>query len=123
MSTFIGSNFGDIITPDEVSSTVTVTGDPKKPSAAADFIFGGGDDVIAGGGGNDIVFMGGGNDRFIWNPGDGSDIVDGGSGFDTLQFNGNDSNEIVTLSARAGVASARESLNLGRPVIGRVLSR
>ena len=105
MSIFIGTNNGDVITPDQVSGGVTVIGSPKKPSAAADVIFAGnGDDIVAGGGGSDLAFLGAGNDRYLWNSGDGSDVVDGGAGIDTLQFNGANSAENVTLSTALGLA-------------------
>jgi len=105
VSIFIGTNNGDVITPDQVSGGVTVIGNPKKPSAAADIIIAGnGDDIVAGGGGSDIAALGAGNDRYIWNSGDGSDVVDGGSGTDTLQFTGANSAENITLSASHGVA-------------------
>ncbi|HSD41951.1 MAG TPA: hypothetical protein VLD36_08785 [Burkholderiales bacterium] len=100
MSLFIGSNAGETITPGFVSPSVAVVGAPNRPSAAVDFIFGGGgDDVVAGGGGNDFAFLGAGNDQFIWNPGDGSDFVDGGKGFDTMVFNGSGANEKIDISA------------------------
>jgi hypothetical protein len=38
MSTFIGSNGDDTITPDLVSADVSVTGSPSKPSTANDRI-------------------------------------------------------------------------------------
>jgi hypothetical protein len=40
-----------------------------------------------------------GNDTFRWDPGDGSDIVDGGPNFDTLDFRGNNTPEVMSLTA------------------------
>jgi Ca2+-binding RTX toxin-like protein len=107
MSLFIGTDANETITPDLVSASVTVLGEPKKPSAAADLISaGGGDDVVAGGGGNDIAFLGAGDDTFIWQPGDGSDTVDGGTGNDRLVFQGSSADESLAVSAgRFGLAS------------------
>lgn len=114
MSIFLGSNKGETITPDSVSSSVTVVGQPKKPSAAADIIFaGGGDDIVAGGGGNDIVSLGSGNDTFIWNGGDGNDIVSGDGGYDTLQFNGAALDEEIEIGSLLGATTIKGSVNIG----------
>jgi Ca2+-binding RTX toxin-like protein len=114
MSIFLGSNKGETITPDSVSSSVVVVGQPKKPSAAADIIFaGGGDDIVAGGGGNDIVSLGSGNDTFIWNGGDGNDIVTGDGGYDTLKFNGADLDEDVEIGSLLGAATIKGSVSIG----------
>jgi Ca2+-binding RTX toxin-like protein len=100
VSIFLGSSTGEIITPEFVSPTVKVIGNPATPSAAADLIIAGrGDDSVAGGGGNDIAILGAGDDTFIWNPGDGSDVVKGGRGFDTMLFNGANGVETVDISA------------------------
>lgn len=101
MSIFVGTEQGDVITPDTVSPGVFVLGQPKKPSAAADVILaGGGNDIVAGGRGDDVAVLGAGDDRFIWNPGDGNDVVDGGAGYDTLEFNGGANvNENVSITA------------------------
>src|SRR5688572_12607190 len=101
MSIFVGTEQGDVITPDMVSPGVFVLGQPKKPSAAADVILaGGGNDIVAGGRGDDVAVLGAGDDRFIWNPGDGNDVVDGGAGYDTLEFNGGANvNENVSITA------------------------
>ena len=113
MSLFIGSNAGETIEPGSVSSTVTVIGNPKTPSAAIDLIFaGGGNDRVAGGGGNDIAFLGGGDDLFTWNSGDGSDVVDGGSGVDTLAFNGDSAAETIRLTTGI-LGTIRVSDNVG----------
>ena len=113
MSLFIGSNAGETIEPGSVSSTVTVIGNPKTPSAAIDLIFAGsGNDRVAGGGGNDIAFLGGGDDLFTWNSGDGSDVVDGGSGIDTLAFNGGSAAETIKLSTGV-LGTIRVSDNVG----------
>jgi Ca2+-binding RTX toxin-like protein len=66
MSTFIGTDLNETITPATVSPTVTVFGIPTVPSGAVDLIVsGGGDDTVAGGPGNDTAFLGAGNDTFI----------------------------------------------------------
>jgi len=104
MSIFIGSSAGEIITPDFVSGSVLVVGNPKHPSGAADLIIAGaGADVVAGGGGDDLAFLGAGDDLFIWNPGDGSDFVGGGRGNDTLAFNGSSAAERIDVSADGGL--------------------
>ena len=105
MSIFLGSSTAEIITPEFVSPTVRVIGNPATPSAAADLIIAGrGDDSVAGGGGNDIAILGAGDDTFTWNPGDGSDVVKGGRGFDTMLFNGANGVETVDISADDGRA-------------------
>jgi Ca2+-binding RTX toxin-like protein len=100
MSTFIGTDQNETITPTTVSPTVTVFGTPSTPSPVADVIVsGGGNDTVAGGGGDDTAFLGTGDDIFIWNPGDGSDVVEGQEGLDTLEFNGSAANETIDISA------------------------
>jgi Ca2+-binding RTX toxin-like protein len=113
VSIFVGSNSGDVIEPGNVSSNVTVIGNPNTPSAAVDLILGGnGDDRVAAGGGSDIVFLGGGNDLFTWNSGDGNDIVDGGSGTDALAFNGAAAAETIRLSSGV-LGTTRVTDNVG----------
>ena len=100
MSIFVGSEQGDVITPETVSPGVFVLGQPKKPSAAVDLILaGGGNDIVAAGKGDDVAILGAGDDQFIWNPGDGSDVVYGGAGRDELTFNGAGVNENVSIGA------------------------
>jgi Ca2+-binding RTX toxin-like protein len=113
MSIFLGSNAGETITPETVSSSVKVIGGVKKPSAAADIIFaGGGNDVVAGGGGTDIVSLGSGDDTFIWNGGDGGDVITGDGGFDTLKFNGADLNEQIEISSLLGAVALKGTVDL-----------
>jgi Ca2+-binding RTX toxin-like protein len=103
VSTFNGSNAGELITPGFVSPTVTVTGTPNTPSAAADVIdAGGGNDRVEGGGGNDLVDLGEGDDVFAWNPGDGNDTINGGAGLDSLLFYGSGDAETIGIAAAAG---------------------
>src|SRR5215470_5112804 len=121
MSIFIGSNAGETITPDFVSSTVVAIGSPKKPSAASDLIFaGGGNDIVAGGGGDDLAFLGAGDDSFIWRPGDGSDIVDGDGGNDKLAFGGAAVGESIAVGA-GGLGLARVARDVGNATV--ILSR
>jgi Ca2+-binding RTX toxin-like protein len=113
MSIFLGSNAGETITPDTVSPSVGVIGNPKKPSASADIIFaGGGNDTVAGGAGTDLAFLGTGDDTFIWNAGDGNDVVVGDSGFDTLKFNGANLNEDIEISSLLGAVAVKGSVEI-----------
>lgn len=108
MPTFTGTIDSEIITPDEVSPSVVISG-ASRPGNLADTIFGGGgDDTIAGGGGddsiaggmgNDLVSMGAGDDLFHWGPGDGNDTITGGKGEDTLDFSGANIAEVINLTA------------------------
>jgi Ca2+-binding RTX toxin-like protein len=89
MPSYIGTDADEIITPNDVSATVTADPLGTKPDAGIDVIHAGnGDDTVAAGAGNDDVSLGGGNDRFIWSIGDGSDKVNGGDGTDSLELNG-----------------------------------
>src|SRR5439155_20767862 len=65
-------------------------------------IGGDGNDFIDGNAGADTAFLGNGKDTFTWDPGDGSDIVHGQGGQDAMVFNGNDANETIDMSNRAG---------------------
>jgi Ca2+-binding RTX toxin-like protein len=114
VSTFIGTNADEIITPAQVSATVKVIGSPGTPSDADDIIFaGGGNDIVAGGRGADQAFLGSGNDTFVWNPGDGSDLVEGQGGFDTLQFNGANVGENINIAANGSrVLMTRDVANI-----------
>jgi len=84
--------------------------DAFKGGSAADTRIGGaGIDRGTGGLGDHTVSLGDDADEFTWNVGDGNDHVDAGAGTDTLLFNGNDSRDIVIVSAapsgRASVGS------------------
>ena len=63
------------------------------------FLGGPGNDSVDGNRGADTAELAQGNDSFRWDPGDGSDVVEGGPNFDTLDFNGNNTPEIMSLSA------------------------
>ena len=101
MPTFTGTNADEIITPSQVSNTVTRDPAGSFPSAVFDVInAGGGNDVVSGGAGNDSVTLGFGNDRYIWNLGDEHDVVDGGDGTDTAVVTGNQNGQTIEVYAQ-----------------------
>ena len=63
------------------------------------FLGGTGNDNVDGNRGVDTAQLDEGNDTFRWDPGDGSDVVEGGPNFDTLDFRGNNTPEIMSLTA------------------------
>ncbi|MGL4311259.1 MAG: calcium-binding protein [Paracoccaceae bacterium] len=91
MATFTGSYYtNDTITPDFVSSGVSVSPFFTYPGAAADIIYGnGGNDTMDGAGGDDSIEGGQGADTLYGS--DGSDTLHGGSGADYVSGgNGDD---------------------------------
>ncbi len=98
MSTFLGTDGHDTITPEHVSPGVIAGPAFPAPGDRFDLILGGrgddsieaagGRDVIAGGRGEDTILAGAGDDTILWSHGDGNDSVEGGSGFDTLVVQG-----------------------------------
>jgi Ca2+-binding RTX toxin-like protein len=64
MSTFIGNNAPNTITPGFVGPEVIVIGPNPRPDYHNDLIYGyGGNDYLNGGDGDDTIYAGDGNDR------------------------------------------------------------
>lgn len=133
MSSFIGTDGSDIITPGRVSPGVGTEPGFPMPSAAADTILGGarsdriraggGDDSVVGGTGEDTIRLGGGDDIAFWSGGDGSDQIDGGLGFDSLVLAGNNGSEKYDLFTRPnGAVVSRDigGVDMNLPGIERV---
>ena len=88
MANFTGTNFGDQISPEGVSTGVTAVGG-TVPSDAPDTIDGkAGADFLDGGGGNDLIFGGTENDTILG--GAGNDELHGDAGADTVVGGAND---------------------------------
>ncbi len=115
MPTFTGTNAAEIITPSQVSATVTRDPAGGYPSDVFDVInAGGGNDFVSGGAGNDSVILGEGDDLYIWNLGDQNDTVEGGNGADTVQATGTqggDTFEVYSQGGYAKIAAAGGTLS------------
>jgi Ca2+-binding RTX toxin-like protein len=103
MAVITGTEFNDIIAPNNISLDVDVDGVPVEPGEplppGSDLT---GDDLILGELGNDNINGGDGNDTI--DGGVGNDTVNGGNGFDTVDYTESLTNVIINLTT--GIATS-----------------